>query len=54
MVKFKVLKTFRDIHTDEKYKKNDEIEMTIKRADEVAKNLDGSYLLRVDEKKDKE
>ena len=55
MVKYKVLKTFKDIHTNEKYKKNAEIEMTIKRAEEVEKNLDDSFLVRIDEtdKKDK-
>ena len=50
MAKYKVLKKFRDVHTKEVYKKNTEIEMTVKRADEVAKNLDGSFLERIDKK----
>lgn len=48
MAKYKVLKKFRDIHTKEVYKPNAEIEMTIKRAGEVAKNLDDSFLVRID------
>lgn len=51
MVKYKVLKKFRDVHTREVYKPNTEIEMTVKRADEVTKNLDDSFLVRVDEEK---
>lgn len=50
MAKFKVLKTFRDKHTKEVYKKNSVIDITVKRADEVAKNLDGSFLERIDKK----
>lgn len=55
MAKFKVKKTFKDIHTDEVYKPNTEIEMTVKRAEEVEKNLDDSFLVRVDtpDKKEK-
>lgn len=48
MAKFKVNKTFKDVHTKEIYKENDEIEMTVKRSEEVAKNLDDSYLERLD------
>lgn len=48
MAKYKVLKKFRDIHTREIYKPNTEIEMTVKRADEVEKNLDSSFLERLD------
>lgn len=48
MAKFKVLKPFRDIHTNVVYKKNSEIEMTVKRATEVEKNLDSSFLERID------
>jgi hypothetical protein len=54
MAKYTVLKTFKDIHTNEKYKKNTEIEMTIKRAGEVEKNLNDSFLMRVEEVKTKE
>lgn len=50
MAKYKVLKKFRDIHTKEVYKANTEIEMTVKRADEVEKNLDSSFLKRIDKK----
>lgn len=55
MVKYKVLKTFKDIHTEEVYEPNTEIEMTIKRAEEVEENLDSSFLVRVDppDKKEK-
>lgn len=48
MAKYKVLKAFRDTHTKEVYKKDSEIDMTVKRATEVEKNLDSSYLLRID------
>ena len=55
MAKFKVLKKFKDVHTDEVYEKNKEIEMTVKRSEEVEKNLDDSYLERLDgpDKEDK-
>ncbi|MBO0961447.1 hypothetical protein J1P26_17210 [Neobacillus sp. MM2021_6] len=53
MAKFKVLKAFRDIHTNEIYKANSEIEMTVKRANEVEKNLDSSFLIRIEEKEEK-
>ena len=53
MAKYKVLKKFRDIHTKEVYKPNTEIEITVKRADEVEENLDSSFLERIDNK-DKE
>lgn len=54
MAKFKVLKTFRDIHTEEVYVEEAEIEMTVKRANEVEKNLDGSFLERIEEEKEPE
>ncbi|WP_373750318.1 hypothetical protein [Jeotgalibaca porci] len=54
MAKFKVLKNFRDIHTNEIHKENTEIEMTVKRAKEVEKNLDGSFLERIEEEKEPE
>lgn len=53
MAKYKVLKQFRDIHTKKIYEPNTEIEMTVKRAEEVAKNLDGSFLERIDNKTEK-
>lgn len=49
MVKFKVLKKFRDKQTKEVYQPNTEIEMTVKRAKEVAKNLDDTFLERIEE-----
>ncbi|EOT38258.1 hypothetical protein ACWOE3_07885 [Enterococcus dispar] len=51
MAKFEVKKTFRDVHTKELYEKGSIIDMTVKRAGEVEKNLDQSFLQRVDEKK---
>lgn len=48
MAKFKVLKKFKDIKTNEVYVKGSEIEMTVKRSEEVAKNLDDTYLERLD------
>lgn len=50
MAKYKVLKKFRDTHTKEVYEPTTEIEMTVKRAEEVEKNLDGSFLERIDNK----
>ena len=52
MAKYKVLKPFRDIKTKEDYKASQEIEMTVKRAEEAIKNLnkyDGEFLKRIDE-----
>lgn len=49
MAKYKVLKSFRDKHTKEIYEKDATIEMTVKRATEVEKNLDSSFLERVEE-----
>lgn len=54
MAKFKVLKNFRDIHTNEIHKENTEIEITVKRADEVKKNLDGSFLERIEQERELE
>lgn len=54
MAKFKVLKTFRDIHTQEVYAEETEIDMTVKRAKEVEKNLDGSFLERIEETEETE
>ncbi|EAC8441520.1 hypothetical protein KVJ58_000478 [Listeria monocytogenes] len=54
MAKFEVLKKFKDKETKEVYEKGTEIELTVKRADEVADNLGASFLKRLDEpKKDK-
>lgn len=54
MAKYKVLKTFRDKHTKEVYEAGQEIEMTVKRANEAMKNLkkyNGEFLERIDNKK---
>lgn len=51
MAKYKILKEFRDTHTKEVYQKDKIIEMTVKRAAEVEKNLDSSFLERVEEGK---
>ena len=51
MAKFEVKKAFKDIHTKEVYEKGATIEMTVKRADEVKKNLDETFLNRVEETK---
>lgn len=49
MAKFKVLKAFQDIETDEIYSVDQEIDMTVKREKEVEKNLDDSFLEKVEE-----
>ena len=56
MAKYKVVKPYRDKQLDKKLKKNDEVEMTVKRADEVeeilkANGFDGPFLERIKEKK---
>ena len=55
MAIYKILKPFRDIHTNEDYKTGQEIEMTVKRGDEAIKNLkkhDGKFLERIDNKQE--
>ncbi|MDV7767599.1 hypothetical protein [Peribacillus sp. CSMR9] len=49
MAKYKVLKAFKDIHTNEVYTIDQEIEMKVTRAKEVEQNLDDSFLSRVEE-----
>lgn len=49
MAKFKVLKKFCDIETKKIYEPESVIELTVKRSEEVAQNLDGTYLERVKE-----
>lgn len=51
MAKYNVLKKFRDKETKEVYEAGTVIDMTVKRAEEVAVNLDDSFLERVEEKK---
>lgn len=55
MAKFKVVKPYKDLQLDKKLKKNDEVEMTVKRAGEVEETLkangfDGPFLERTDKK----
>ena len=53
MAQYKVLKTFRDKYTKETYDKGQEIDMTVKRAEEAIRNLkafDGEFLERIDNK----
>lgn len=52
MAKYNVLKKFRDKETKEVYEEGTVIDMTVKRAEEVAVNLDDSFLERAEEKKD--
>lgn len=52
MAKYNVLRKFRDKETKEVYEAGTVIDMTVKRAEEVAVNLDDSFLERVEEKKD--
>lgn len=51
MAKFKVLKVFKDKDTQEVYrvsKKGESIELTVKRADEVAAKLGDGFLERIE------
>ena len=55
MAKYTVVKRYKDRDFDPDLKKNDEVEMTVKRADEVEKTLsdngfDGPFLERTDKK----
>ncbi|MBU7217610.1 hypothetical protein [Staphylococcus gallinarum] len=55
MAKFKVLKPYEDTQIGKKLKKDDEVEMTVKRSEEVEKILsdkgfDGPFLKRSDKK----
>ncbi|WP_339147641.1 MULTISPECIES: hypothetical protein [unclassified Sutcliffiella] len=54
MAKYKVLNTFRDIHTKEVYKQNAEIELSEERADEVEHNLKekGKFIELIEEKQE--
>ena len=54
MAKYKVLQKFTNLETNEVYEKGQEIELTVKRADEAIANLekwDGSFLERIDNAK---
>lgn len=53
MAKYKVLKPFIDAYTDEKYKENQVIQLSVKRAKEIEKNLSrysDDFLERLEEK----
>jgi len=47
LAKYKVLKVFTDKETNEKYVKNSEIELTVKRAEEVEAKVGNSFLERI-------
>ncbi|WP_164971854.1 hypothetical protein [Staphylococcus saprophyticus] len=56
MAEYKVLKAYKDKQLDKDLKKNEKVEMTFKRADEVEETLksngfDGPFLERIKEKK---
>lgn len=53
MAQYKVLQKFRNIETEEVYKKGQVIELTVKRANEAIENLkewNGEFLERIDNK----
>lgn len=57
MAKFKVLQPYTDIEIGRKLKENEEVEMTVKRSEEIVKTLKvkgfkGEFLERIDNKKD--
>lgn len=49
MPKFKVLKDFRDKHSKKVHEMGAEIEISVKRANEIEKNLGSSFLSRINE-----
>lgn len=57
MAKYKVLQRFKNLETNEVYEEGQEVELTVKRADEATSNLekwDGSFLERIDNVKKEE
>lgn len=54
MANYKVLKTFTGLKEKKVFKKDKEVEFTVKRADEIAENLKekGVFLKRIDSKKE--
>lgn len=55
MAVYKVLKEFRDKETKEMYEEGQEVELTVRRADEAVKNLkkwNGEFLERIDNKQE--
>lgn len=51
MVQYLVQKTFKDVHNGKIYDKGTTQDFTVKRAKEIEKNLDSSFLMRKDDKK---
>ena len=59
MAKFKVLQPYRDLELGRKLKKNEIVDMTVKRSEEIAKTLKakgfkGQFLERVKENKEEQ
>ena len=53
MANYRVIQKFRDAETKEVYEENQEIEMSVKRANKAIRNLkkyDGDFLERLDDK----
>lgn len=55
MAKFKVLKPYKDLGLEKKLIKNEKVEMTVKRSEEIEKTLsdkgyEGPFLERIDNK----
>ncbi|BFL77966.1 hypothetical protein FH103_01785 [Staphylococcus hominis] len=55
MAKFKVLKPYKDLELEKKLIKNEKVEMTVKRSEEIEKTLsdkgyEGPFLERIDNK----
>ncbi|WP_176745771.1 hypothetical protein [Staphylococcus sp. HMSC068C09] len=58
MAKFKVLKPYKDLELEKKLIKNEKVEMTVKRSEEIEKTLsdkgyEGPFLERIDNKEKK-
>ena len=58
MAKFKVLKPYKDLELEKKLIKNEKVEMTVKRSEEIEKTLsdkgyEGPFLERIDNKDEK-
>lgn len=59
MAKFKVLQPYRDLKLNKRLVKNEEVEMTVKRSEEIAETLKrkgfkGDFLERIDNKEEGE
>lgn len=58
MAKYKVVKVFKDVHTKETYKLDQEVDLTKERVEEIEKNLEvsgGGFLVPIetDDKQEK-